>query len=141
MSRHNQGGFSIIELLIVILTIGIIAAIAIPQLLDAAERARQRRSMADMHSIVTANGTYYIDQMGYSPDLPTLAATGYLQVLLTNDGWGNPFVYNVGANTYTLSSLGADGVAGPAPPIPWANEPFEPDITVVDGMFTQAPEG
>ena len=141
MPKHKQGGFSLIELLIVVTIIGIIAAIGIPMLMDAVDRAKQRRSMADMHTVVSANGTYFIDQMGYSPDLPTLATAGYLQVALTLDGWGNPFVYNVGANTYTLTSLGADGAAGPAPPMPWVNDPFEPDITVVDGMFTQAPEG
>ena len=141
MLKHNQGGFSLIELMIVILTIGIIASIGIPMLVDAVDRAKQRRSMADMHTIVSANGTYYIDQQDYSPDLPTLAVGGYLQVALTVDAWGNPFVYTIGAKTYTLTSLGSDGAAGPAPPVPWVNDPFEPDITVVDGMFTQAPEG
>lgn len=141
MLKHNQGGFSLIELMIVILTIGIIASIGIPMLVDAVDRAKQRRSMADMHTIVSANGTYYIDQQDYSPDLPTLAVAGYLQVALTADAWGNPFVYTIGAKTYTLTSLGSDGAAGPAPPAPWVNDPFDPDITVVDGMFTQAPEG
>ena len=97
--------------------------------------------MADMHTLVSANGTYFIDMQGYSPDLPTLAATNYLQVALTLDAWGNAFVYNVGAGTYTLTSLGSDGAAGPAPPVPWVNDPFEPDISVTDGMFTQAPGG
>lgn len=141
MSEHTEGGFSLIELLIVILVIGILAAIAVPQLLEAAERARQRRTMGDMHSLVSANATYYIDQNDYSPDLPTLQATGYIEVLIANDGWGNAFVYATGADTYTLTSLGSDGAAGPAPPSPWINDPFEPDIIVVDGMFTQAPEG
>jgi len=141
MPNHNREGFSLIELLIVILVIGIIAAIAIPQLIAAQERAKQRRSMADMHSIASANGTYYIDMQVYSPDLPTLAARNYLQVPVTIDAWGTPFVYSVGANTYTLTSLGSDGAAGPAPPVPWINDPFEPDISVTDGMFTQAPAG
>jgi general secretion pathway protein G len=141
MPRSRQAGFSLIELMIVILTIGIIASIGIPMLMDAVDRAKQRRSMADMHSIVSANGTYYIDMQDYSPDLTTLATANYLQVALTLDAWGNPFVYNVGAQTYTLTSLGSDGAGGPAPPVPWINDPFDPDITVVDGMFTQAPEG
>jgi general secretion pathway protein G len=140
MLKYNERGFSLIELMIVILVIGIIAAIAIPQLLDAQDRAKQRRSMADMHSIVSANGTYFIDMQSYAPNLAALNPT-YLEVAITNDGWGNPFVYNVGADTYTLTSLGSDGAAGPAPPVPWINDPFEPDISVTDGMFTQAPEG
>jgi hypothetical protein len=109
--------------------------------MDAMDRARQRRSMADMRNIATANGTMRIDTGSYAAALADLQANGYLQVTVANDGWGNPYFYASGANRYELESMGSDGAAGPAPPNPWINAPYEPDITLISGQFFQAPTG
>ncbi len=139
MRRQAEQGFSLIELLIVVGIIGIIAAITIPALMNAIDRSKQRRTMGDMHSLVIANGTYKVDLQEYAPALSNLLGGEYLQVVVTDDGWGNPFGYNTDGDTYDLTSLGRDGAAGPVAPSPWVNEPFEADIILIDGMFTQAP--
>ena len=52
--RNRQRGFTLIELLIVVAIIGIIAAILIPNLIDALQKAKQKRTVADMRNIGTA---------------------------------------------------------------------------------------
>jgi prepilin-type N-terminal cleavage/methylation domain-containing protein len=137
---RRDEGFSLIELLIVVAIIGIIAAIAVPQLMNAMDRGRQRRSMADMRNIATATGTFRVDTGAYAANLAALAPT-YMQVAPNNDGWGTAFQYVTGADTYTITSLGSDAAAGPAAPATWINDPYDPDIVMTDGQFTQAPTG
>ncbi len=139
---QRDEGFSLIELLIVVAIIGIIAAIAVPQLMNAMDRGRQRRSMADMRNIATANGTYRVDLAAYAPNLAALQPN-YMQVTPAADGWGTAwgYVFNAGNDTYTITSLGSDGAAGPAPPTPWINDPYTPDIDLTDGQFINAPTG
>ena len=137
---RRDEGFSLIELLIVVAIIGIIAAIAVPQLMNAMDRGRQRRSMADMRNIATANGTIRVDTGAYAGALAALVPT-YMQVIPANDGWGTAFVYTTGADTYTITSLGSDAGVGPAAPVPWTNDPYDPDISLTSGQFIQAPTG
>ena len=133
MKIRNSKGFTLIELLIVVAIIGIIAAIAIPNLLNAIDRGKQKRTMADMRSIGTAVGG-------------TLAAVGpsltplYIKVLPMVDGWQSTMDYDstTGAE-YTLQAYakGAanDGYTG------GATGNFSDDIFFVNGQFVQWPEG
>lgn len=137
----RERGFTLIEMIVVVAVLGILVAIVVPALLTAVNRSRQRRSMAEMHNIAKANGTYSVDNGSYVNALAGLQPN-YMMIVPVNDAWGNAFNYAAGGGnlTYTLSSFGSDGAAGPAAPIPWMNEPFEPDLIMNTGQFTQAPE-
>ena len=65
MLKRDSKGFTLIELLIVVAIIGIIAAIAIPNLLNAIDRGKQKRTMADMRSIGTAMESFAVDNNVY----------------------------------------------------------------------------
>lgn len=64
LRRNKQGGFTLIELLIVVAIIGIIAAILIPNLLDALQKAKQKRTVADVRNTGTAWMSWLTDQVG-----------------------------------------------------------------------------
>src|SRR5881227_4046400 len=62
--RNRQKGFTLIELLIVVAIIGIIAALLIPNFLDALQKAKQKRTVADMRNTGTAMFSWLTDQVG-----------------------------------------------------------------------------
>lgn len=139
MQAENQSGFSLIELLIALAIIGILALLTVPTLLTAYERSRQRSTMGDMHQIALASGTYHVDFGEYPSALSDLEPNS-MSPVPPSDTWGNAWVYGRVGTGYTLTSLGLDGASGPAPPSPWYDEPFEPDLIVTAGAFTQFPE-
>jgi len=146
--RNNRKGFTLIELLIVVAIIGIIAAIAIPNLLNAIDRGKQKRSMADMRSIGTAVESYAIDNNYYptAGDIATLAAQAtnvvpvYIRSMPLADGWRNNFYVSCTTTGYTLASGGKDG--GDLTGVSWgAFQGFNYPIVFMAGQFAAWPEG
>ena len=129
--HKNAKGFTLIELLIVVAIIGILAAIAIPNLLNAQRRAKISRAAADTKTIVTQTQLYFNDKNAFptglpAPGLTTLQGAGYVSSVVDpfTTVAGTAYVYwlngvgMAGATTANMTddisawSVGPNGVAG-----------------------------
>lgn len=140
-------GFSLVELLIVAAIIGLIVAIAIPNLLNAIQKSRQTRTISDMRTISNGLGIYSQDFAKF-PLADSLGAITVISDELipfigevpTVDGWQKTLQYKSDGDSYTLASYGADAI----PNQPWTQgvtSYFTDDIVLMDGSFFQVPEG
>ena len=144
MRIRNNKGFTLIELLIVVAIIGIIAAIAIPNLLNAIDRGKQKRTMADMRSVGTAIESYSIDANYYPTAadvaaLETVVVPLYIKVVPDTDGWGTAFDVDSTQTAYTLISFGKGGAQDDC--TPGSTQQFTEDICFTGGQFVKYPEG
>jgi general secretion pathway protein G len=124
--RTQQEGFTLIEIMVVILILGLLATLVVQSLRGATDKAKRTKAMADIAEMKTALDRYYIDNGSYPTTdqglqalvtppsqngQPNVEETGYIQ-RIPNDPWGNPYVYQSDGNSYTLKSYGADGAEG-----------------------------
>ncbi|MDO3388723.1 type II secretion system major pseudopilin GspG [Gilvimarinus sp. SDUM040013] len=125
----RQSGFSLIEIMVVVVIIGLLASIVAPMVLDRADEARINKVQADFKSIQTALNLYRIDNYVYPSSeqglnalvsKPTLTpvprnwrSSGYLDQLPI-DPWGSAYLYISPGESreYDIYTLGADNVAG-----------------------------
>jgi general secretion pathway protein G len=127
--RDPQAGVTLIEMMIVLVIIGVVAAMVVPNVIGRPDEARVAVADADLRTIAASLEMYRLDNRTYptaaqglaalaappvEPPLPpNWAAGGYLPSLPA-DPWGNPYVYVIpGAQgAYEVLSLGADGAPG-----------------------------
>ena len=88
---RNSSGFSLIELLLVTLIIGILATIAIPRLTAARDRAFVATMQADLRNLATQQEIHYADELTYSNDFDDLAFSSSDRVTVTvTVAWSHP---------------------------------------------------
>jgi len=129
--RFNNKGFTLIELMVVIVILGILAGLIVPRIMGRPDEARQLKAKIQIESIETALKLYKIDNGSYPGTEQGLQALveqpatgnipakwregGYLEKgKLPKDPWGNDFVYlSPGVHgEYDIVSYGADGAPG-----------------------------
>ena len=147
--RLKKKGFTLIKLLIVVAIIGIIAAIAIPNLLNAIQRGRQKRTMADMRSVGTAVEAYAVDNNAYPAGGSAVTAIAskvepkFIKKLPTTDAWQRAFDYVSSPSTapqeYTIEAYGKNGADEGIYRGQTAD--FNNDIIFSQGSFVEYAEG
>jgi general secretion pathway protein G len=150
---NHTMGFESLVLLPATAAAGIVAAIAIPNLLTALQKGKQKATMGDMKSISLAIEAYIIDHQK-APEAKTIAELNpilspfYIKVLPLKDGWGNDYHYYHGTGDqkeeYAIGSGGKDGVFNG-----WDQsgfygvttvKGFDNDIIFANGRFVYSPK-
>lgn len=110
----DKGGFTLIELILVTVIIGILAGMVTLTFAGRAEEARKRAAKGDIASYGTAIDLYALDHNDKYPSSLQDLTSGKRKYLkeLNKDPWGNEYVYKAQGSTYTVSSAGPDGSAG-----------------------------
>ena len=135
VSRRHRGryprtrGFTLIEIMVVVIIIGLLAAVIVPSVMKRVDDAKVAKAKEDIQSLETALTMYYMDNSKYptndqgltalvtQPTDPTIKnwkAGGYIE-RISKDPWGNDYVFTFpGAHgkAYDLCSLGADDQPG-----------------------------
>jgi general secretion pathway protein G len=127
--RRCHDGFTLIEIMVVIVILGVIAALVVPRVLDRPDEARGVAAKSDIAAIMGALKLYRLDNQRYptteqglgalvarpeqAPAPPNWKPGGYLEKL-PKDPWGRPYQYlNPGLKgEVDVMSLGADGQPG-----------------------------
>ena len=126
---HRQGGFTLIEIMVVVAILAILAAVVVPRIMDEPDKARVVKAKQDIRALESALNLYKLDNFNYpttdqglsalvdrptgSPEPPNYKSGGYLNKV-PKDPWGNEYQYlSPGENgEIDIYSLGADRSLG-----------------------------
>jgi len=148
----------IVKIVSVLLMLGLAASFAIPNLILARNRSRQKRTMAYMRDLATAlearaevSGSYSIDGIHgrvHANDLKKALVPTYIREVPVLDGWGNPFDFSIGdfdkngqAQGYLIRSFGSDGRADATIYASRQITKFSDDVVYANGTFVWFPDG
>jgi len=119
--RRSREGFTLIEILLVVVIIGILAALGVPKLTGHMERARVNAARSDISAISSALSMYELDNGKFPKSLQQLMQDPgnamnwrgpYMENGLPDDPWGKPYQYKVpgshNPHKYDLYSEGSD---------------------------------
>ena len=129
MQQMRSGGFTLVEIMVVVVILGILAAVVVPNYMEKPDQARQVTARQDISSLVAAVNLYRLDNSSRFPSSLNDLVVGkhkYFDILPT-DPWGNVYVYVFPGvhGRFDISSYGADGGAGgsgfDADIVSWAN--------------------
>jgi general secretion pathway protein G len=127
--RATQHGFTLIEIMVVVIIIGLLAAVIVPSVISKVDEARVTKAKADIQSLETALTMFRLDNSKYpntdqglqslavqptDPSIRHWRQGGYLQ-RVSKDPWGNDYQYvfpGTHGKEYDLFTLGADGQPG-----------------------------
>ena len=120
--RSKISGFTMIELLIVIVILGLLASLVAPKMFSKVDSSKIKTAATQMQMLETSLDTYRLDMGKYPQALVELRQSNeknwdgpYLPKNVPLDPWGNPYVYKTPGEDgalYYLASLGKDGQTG-----------------------------
>ena len=114
--KRRERGFTLVEMMVVLVIIGLLATVVIVNVMPATDRATRTRAMADIDTLGQAIDMYRLENMRYPTSQEGLNALVPKYVRrLPNDPWDTPYVYGApGPNgtPYQIGSLGADKSEG-----------------------------
>ncbi len=126
-NASRQAGFTLIEILVVVMILGLLISLAAPRLIGRTDDAKVVKAKADISAIEQALNLYKLDSGNYPTSEQGLEALveeptrgeiprnwrqdGYLE-RVPSDPWDNDFLFASDGRTYVLRSLGADGKEG-----------------------------
>ena len=126
-NTQKQSGFSLIELLVVLVILGMLGGLVGPRLFERVDSSKVDTALSQVRMLKSAMGTFRLDVGRYPTTEEGLVALAfkpasikrwrgpYVEDLVPNDPWGNPYVYMGTAENFqgfALYSRGADGVDG-----------------------------
>ena len=115
--RAREGGFTLVELMVVIVIIGLLATVVVINVLPAQDTARMKKAEADIALLEQAAEMYRLNKFDYpatGDGLQALVTEGYVK-RLPDDPWGNPYRYAApggDGRAFDIYSYGADGAEG-----------------------------